>query len=100
MYIPCSECSIKRVFDMDNIETSNVLLSVHDDTRPSHIASASKHNNVSGIKLDIVSNLALIEIIFDGIVGLNIGIGVANCASIVGDDVGNTTIANSYSADF
>jgi hypothetical protein len=100
MHIPRSECSVKGVFDVDNIKTSNVLLSVHNDTRPAHIASASNHNNVSSVKLDKVSNLALIEIIFNGIVGLDIRIRITNCASIVGDDVRNATVTNSYSADF
>ena len=85
---------------MNNIKTSNVLLSVHNDTRPAHIASASDHDNVSGVELDEVGDLALIEIIFDCIVGFNIRIRITNCASIVGDDVGNAAIAYSYSADF
>ena len=85
---------------MDNIKTSNVLLSVHNNTRPAHIASASNHNDVSSVKLDKVSNLALIEIKFDGIVGLDIRIGITDRASVVGDNVGNATVANSYSANF
>ena len=85
---------------MNNIKTSNVLLSVHNDTRPAHIASASDHDNVSGVELDEVGDLALIKIIFDCIVGFNIRIRITNRASIVGDDVGNAAIAYSYSADF
>ena len=85
---------------MDNIKTSDVFLSVHNDTRPAHIATTSNHNNVSSVKLDKVSNLALIEIKFDGIVGLDIRIRITDRASVVGDNVGNATVANSYSANF
>ena len=85
---------------MDNIKASDVLLSVHNDTRPAHIAPTSNHNNVSSVKFDKVSDLSLLEIIFNGIVGLDSRIRITNCASVVGDDVGNGTGANSYSADF
>ena len=100
IHIPRSECSVKGIFNMDNIKTSNVLLSVHNNTRPAHVASTSNHNNISSVKLDKVSNLALFEIIFDGIVGLDIRIGITNRASVVSDNVRNATVANSYSADF
>ena len=85
---------------MNNIKTSNVLLSVNNDARSAHIASASNHNNVSGVKFDEVRNLALFEIIFNSIVGLDVRIRITNCASVVGDDVGNAAVADSYSADF
>lgn len=85
---------------MDNIKPSDVPLSVHNDTRPTHIAPSSDHNNVSGVKFDKVSDLSLFEIIFNGIVSLNSGIRITNRASIVGDDMGNGARANSYSANF
>ena len=100
MHIPRSECSVKGVLDMNNIKTSHVLLSVHNDTRPAHIASASDHDNVSSVELDEVGDLALIKIIFDCIVGFNIRIRITKCASIVGGDVENAPIAYSYSTDF
>ena len=87
MHIPRSECSVKGVFDMDNIKASNVLLSVHNDTCPAHIASTSNHNNVSGIEPDEIGDLVLFDIIFDGVVDLNGGVGVADGSPVVGDDV-------------
>ena len=100
MHIPRSECSVKGIFYMDNIKSSNVLLSVHNDTRPAHIASTSNHNNVPSVKFHKVRNLAQLEVIFNRIVDPDSRIGITNCASIVGNDVGNATITNSYSADF
>ena len=52
------------------------------------------------VELDEVSDLALIEIIYDGIVGFNIRIRITKCASTVGGDVENAPIAYSYSTDF
>jgi len=85
---------------MNNIKPSDVLLSVHNDTRPAHVAPASNHNNVPGVKFDEVSDLALLEIKFDCIIGFNRRIRITNRASVVSDEVGNGTRANSYSADF
>ena len=100
VHIPRSECSVKGVFDMDNIKTSDMLLSVHNETRPTHVAPASDYNDVSSVKFDEVSDLALLEIIFDSIIGFNSRIGITNRASVVGDNVGNAAGTNSYSADF
>jgi len=85
---------------MDNIKAPDVLLSMHNDTSPAHVAPTSNENNVSGVKFDDVSDLALLEIIFDSVVDFNNRIGITNCASVVGDNVGNSVGANSYSADF
>ena len=80
---------------MDNVEASNVPLTVHNDTRTTHVTTTSDHDNVTSIELDIVGDLALLKIIFDGIVDLDAGVGVTDSATIVGDDIGNTLCANS-----
>jgi len=85
---------------MDNIKAPNVLLSVHNDACPTHIAPASNQNDVSGVKFDEVSDFALLNIIFDSVIDFNSRIGITNCASVVGDNVGNTAGTNSYSANF
>jgi hypothetical protein len=85
---------------MDNIKTSDVLFSVHNDTRPAHVAPASDHNNVSSVKFDKVSDLALLEIKFNSIVGFDSRIRVTNCASVVSDNMRNSAGPNSHSADF
>jgi hypothetical protein len=77
-----------------------VLLSVHNDACPAHVAPTGNQNNVSGVKFDEVGDLALLEIKFNSVVDFNSRIGITNCASVVGDDVGNSTGANSYSANF
>lgn len=84
---------------MDNIETTNVLLSVHNDTSPSHVASTGDHDNVAGIELDEVGDLAMRKIELDGVVDTDEGVGVADGAAVVGDDVGNTTVSEGDAAD-
>ena len=100
VHIPRSECSFKRVFNMNYIKASDVLLSVDNDTCSAHVAPASNQNNVPSVKFDEVSNFALLEIKFDSVVDSNSRIGITDRASIMGDKVGNSASANSYSANF
>lgn len=76
---------------MDNIESTNVLLAVSDNTSTAHVATTSDHDDVSSIELDKVGDLAGLQIELDGIVDLDQGIGIADGAAVVGDEVGNTT---------
>jgi hypothetical protein len=85
---------------MNDIISSYMFLSMHNDTSTPHVTSTGYHNNVARVKLDILSDFALLKIKFDGVVGSNQRIGVANRATVVGDNMGDTTISNSYAADF
>jgi len=85
---------------MDDIETSNVLFTVDDNTGPSHVAPTSDDHDISSIKLDKVDDLALLDIVLDGIVDMDEGVRVTNGATVVGDDVRNTLRTEGDSADF
>jgi len=85
---------------MHNIKAPDVLFSVYDHTCPAHVTPASNQDNVSSVKFDEISDLTLLEIKFDSVVDFNSRIGITNSASIVSDNVGNSTRANSYSANF
>lgn len=98
-YSPCGEGPLKRILDVDDIETSNVLLSVHDDTSPAHVASTGDHDDVACVEFDEVGDFALLEVELDSVVGTNMGVGVTNGATIVGDNVGDTTVTNGDAAD-
>lgn len=53
---------------MNDIKTTNVLLAVNDNAGPPHVTSASDHNNIASIELDIFCDLVLSDVEFDGIV--------------------------------
>jgi len=84
---------------VDNIEATNVLLPVYDDTCTTHVTAAGDHDDVASIKLDKVHDLALLEIELNGVVDLDEGIGVADSTTIVGDDVWDALRANGHFAD-
>jgi len=83
-----------------NIETTNVLLSVHDHTSTTHVTSASDHDDVARVELDKVRDFARLELELDGVVHADSGVGVTDGASVVGDDVRHTTTADGHTANF
>ena len=72
---------------MDDIEATNVLLAVNDDTSTAHVTATGDHDDVASIELDEVGDLAGLEVVLDGIVNADGGVGVTDGAAIVGDDV-------------
>jgi hypothetical protein len=85
---------------MDNIESTNVPLTMCDDTCTTHVTSTSDHDDVACIELDKVDNLVLLKVKLDGIVDLDGRVGVADSSAVVGDDVGNTLGTNGNLSDF
>ena len=79
---------------MHDVEIPNVLLAVHDDTRAAHVATTGDHDDVAGIELHVVGDLAGLELVLDGVVHLDEGVGVADGAAVVGDDEWDTLGAN------
>ena len=94
-YSPCCKSTIHCILHVYNIKVTNVLLTVHDNTRTAHVTTASYHNQVSRIKLCDADNLILGEVKPDGIVHPDSGIGITNCTSVVGDNVGHAPVAES-----
>ena len=85
---------------MHNIKSTNMLLPVNDDTSPAHVTPAGDHDNVAGVELDVVGDLALLKIELDGVVHLDERIGVTDGSAIVCDNVGDTTGTDGNSTDF
>lgn len=96
---PSSECPVKDVLYVDNVEATNVLLAMHDDTGTAHVATTSDHNDVAGIELHEICDLSLLKVKLDGVVDLDEGVGVTNRAAVVSDDVRHTLRANCGLAD-
>ena len=88
--IPGGERAVENVLDVDNVETTQVPLPVGDDTRATHVTTASDHDDVAGLELQDVDNLVLHKVEFDRVVDLDGRVGVPDGAAVVGDDVGDT----------
>lgn len=85
---------------MHNIETTNVLLAVRDDTGTTHVTSASNHHNVSSVKVNKFGDFARLKIKLESVVNLNGRVRITDGATVVSDDMGDTLSTESDLADF
>jgi hypothetical protein len=85
---------------MYNIKTSNVLLPMNNNTRPSHIATTRNHHDISRIELYEIRDLALLKIELDGIVDTDRWVGVTDRATVVSDYMWDTFGTYCHFADF
>ena len=92
--LPRSECPVKRVLDVDNVEATNVLLTVDNNTSTAHVTATGDHDDVASVELDEFGDLAGLQVKLDGVVNLDEGVGVADGAAVVGDDVWDALGAN------
>ena len=80
---------------MDNVEVTNVLLAVDDGTSTTHVTAAGDHDDVTSVEVNKVGDLVRGEVELDRVVDLDLRVGVADRAAIVGDDVRDTLGAES-----
>lgn len=85
-----SERSAGNVGELEDVEASSVAGAVGDGSTATHVATTGDHGNVSDLELDGVDNLVLDKVKLDGVVDLDVGVGVTDGAAIVGNDVGDT----------
>ena len=97
--LPRSECPVKRVLDVDDVEATDVLLTVSDHTATTPVTTTGDEDEVASVKLDKVGDLALLNVEANSVVDLDQGVGVTDRAAVVGDDVGNTTVADGHLTD-
>ena len=97
--IPSSKSTVERVFYVDDIEASDMLFAVSDDTSTTHVASTGDHHNVTGIESYKVHDLALLKVKFDGVVNPDGWVRITDGPAIVGDNVGNALGTQSHFTD-
>lgn len=85
---------------MHDIKTTDVLLAVRNDTSTTHVASASNHHNVSGVKVNEFSDFARLKVKLQSVVNLDGRVRITDGATVVSDDMGDTLGAKSDLADF
>ena len=94
-YLPCCEGAINDILHVHNVIATDMFFAVHNDTRTAHVTSASDHNQITRVKFDMTSDLILNEIKFDCVVYSDDRIGVADGATIVGDNVWHPPVTES-----
>ena len=84
---------------MDDIESTIVALTVKDFPNTPPVATTRDHDSAARVELDEVGDLAGLEVKLDGVVHTEGGVGVADGATVVGDDEGNALGTDGKLAD-
>ena len=77
------------VLDGDDVEGTLVALNVLEGTNAAGVAALGEHDHGSELELEDVGHLAGGNVDLDGVVDLDVGVGVADGASVVGDEDGD-----------
>ena len=85
---------------MNNIESTDVLLTVDNHTSPTHVTTTGDYNNVTGVELDEISDLVLLNVKLDRVIGLDGRVRIANRSSVVRYDVRNALGTYGHFSDF
>lgn len=86
---PSAEGVSLGILNGGNVEGSLVLLNVVELSDAPGVISAGDHDHGSDSELDDFTHLSSGNVYLDGIVGLDIGVGVTNGTSIMGDTDGD-----------
>ena len=87
------ELVAQGILNVDGLEAAFMLLPVLDHTNTACVPSSSHHDNIANIKLDEVDNLVGLQIDLDCVVCLDDRVRVADGATIIGVQVGNSLLA-------
>ena len=77
------------VLDGDDVEGTLVALNVLEGTDAAGVAALGEHDEAAELELEDVGHLAGGNVDLDGVVDLDVGVGVADGASVVGDEDGD-----------
>ena len=91
---PGGESVALGVTDGDNVEGALVALYSHENSDAPGVVSAGEHDELAGLELDEIDNLAGLEVNLDGVIHLGVRVGEADGASVVGDEGGDLVVGN------
>jgi len=87
------------VSDVDDIETAQMSISGGEDSDSSDIVSLKGVDEVASFELDNVEDLAGFDIQLDGVMSIDIRVGISDGSAVVGNNVGDSVGAHFLSLD-
>ncbi len=75
-----------------DVEGAGVVLDVGEGADAAGVTTLGDHDSVADLELEGLHDLASGQVNLDGVVDLDLGIGVADGAAVVGDDVGDSLV--------
>lgn len=87
------------VLDVDNLEAARVLLQLGDHADATDVSAAGDLDQVAHLEGDSLDDLAGLEVDLDGVVRLDVGVGVSDGSAVVGGEVRDVLLADDGGAD-
>jgi len=87
------------VSDVDDIETTDVSISVDNNTDSTDVVTGGDHAKVASFELDEINDLTGSDVQLGGVIDGKFGVGESEGSTVVGDDVGDLVGANSLLGD-
>jgi len=84
-----SERVSSRISNMDNIETTDVSISVDDNTDSSDVVTGGDQSKIASFEGNVVNDGTSGDVKLDGIQDSNSGVGESDGTTVVGDNVGD-----------
>ncbi len=82
-----------------DVEGAGVVLDVGERAHTAGVATLGDHHSVANLELEGLHDLAGLQVDLDGVVHLDLGVGVADSAAVVGDDVGDSLVGQGLGLD-
>jgi hypothetical protein len=87
------------VSDVDNIETTDVSISVDDDTDSTNVVTGGDHAKVASFEFNEIDDLTSGDVELSSVVDGEFRVGESEGSAVVGDDVGDLVGADSLLGD-
>lgn len=85
------ELSAKGILNMANVESSRVALTANNDTGSTLVTTTSDHDVGASVHVGEVEQLVALQVESDSVVDTDEGVGVTDRATVVRDNVRNTS---------
>lgn len=87
------------ISDVDDIETTDVSISVDNNTDSTNVVTGGDHAKVASFELDEINDLTGGDVQLGGVIDGEFGVGESEGSTVVGDDVGDLVGADSLLGD-
>lgn len=82
---------VPAVAKVDDVERTGVAIDGADGADTADVSTTSDHGELADVELDVSDLFAGLDVELDGVVDLDVGVGEANRAAVMGDNIGDGT---------
>lgn len=87
------EVTSKSILNVDDVETTRVTFTTDNDTSTALVTTTGNHDVAAGVHMNELEKLVVLDIVTNSVVDADQRVGVSDRATVVGDDLRNTLVA-------